>query len=162
MTREIRAYCAINADATATKFPTNVHGHSSIGHILIISARGCMSIAVAFLTVKALRSCARFPRNLIVHGTAFFASFAARVALAFAFLMLRNNTTSYNATLLIFFDEYVKYSILLSLVGDNDSIILHRISGKLCRFTTLFLSFFFGNIKSSNRTGRIMYSLEKG
>lgn len=92
--REIRAYCAINADTTAAKFPTNVHRHSSVGHILIISARGCMSIAVAFLTVKALRSCARFPRNLIVHGTAFFASFAARVALAFAFLMLRNNTTS--------------------------------------------------------------------
>lgn len=90
--REIRTHCAINTDTTATKLPTNVHGHSSVSHFLIISARGCMSIAVAFLAVKALRSCTEFPWNLIIHGTAFFASFAARVALAFAFLMLRNNT----------------------------------------------------------------------
>lgn len=50
-----------------------------------------MPIAVAFLTVKALASCAGLPRDLIVHGAAFFTSFAARVALAFAFLMLKDN-----------------------------------------------------------------------
>lgn len=50
-----------------------------------------MAIAVALLAVKALASCAGLPRDLIVHGAAFFASFTARVALAFAFLMLRDN-----------------------------------------------------------------------
>jgi hypothetical protein len=50
-----------------------------------------MPIAVALLAVKALASCTRLPRDLIVHGAAFFASFAARVALAFAFLMLKDN-----------------------------------------------------------------------
>lgn len=50
-----------------------------------------MAIAVALLAVKALASCAGLPRDLIVHGAAFFASFAARVALAFAFLMLKDN-----------------------------------------------------------------------
>jgi len=50
-----------------------------------------MAIAVALLAVKALASCAGLPRDLIVHGATFFASFAARVALAFAFLMLRDN-----------------------------------------------------------------------
>lgn len=50
-----------------------------------------MAITVALLAVKALASCAGLPRDLIVHGAAFFASFAARVALAFAFLMLKDN-----------------------------------------------------------------------
>lgn len=50
-----------------------------------------MAVAVAHLAVKALASCARPPRNLIVHGAAFFAPFAARVALALAFLMLKDN-----------------------------------------------------------------------
>lgn len=50
-----------------------------------------MAITVALLAVKAFASCAGLPRDLIVHGAAFFASFAARVALAFAFLMLKDN-----------------------------------------------------------------------
>jgi len=50
-----------------------------------------MPVAVALLAVKALASCAGLPRDLIVHGAAFLASFAARVALALAFLMLSDN-----------------------------------------------------------------------
>lgn len=120
-----------------------------------------MSIAVAFLTVKALRSCARFPRNLIVHGTAFFASFAARVALAFAFLMLR---TQYHLLMQSFINlprrTNVKYSILLSLIGQRLFIILQLILGKLL-FEHIFFLFFFMVYKiTERRIQRMMYSLE--
>lgn len=50
-----------------------------------------MAVAVALLAVETLIDGAGPPRDLIVHGAAFFASFAARVALALTFLMLRDN-----------------------------------------------------------------------
>lgn len=50
-----------------------------------------MPVAVALLAVKALVGSAGPPRDLIVHGAAFLASFAACVALALALLMLKDN-----------------------------------------------------------------------
>lgn len=85
------SYRAIDTHATASVFPTDIHGHSLLGHFLVVFAGRCVAIAIALLAVKALTSRAGLPRDLIVHGAAFFASFAARVTLAFAFLMLRDN-----------------------------------------------------------------------
>lgn len=90
----LSSHRAIDAHATASIFPTDIHGHSPVGHFLVIYAGRCVAVAIAYLAVKALASCAGPPRDLIVHGAAFFASFAARVALALTFLMLRDNEKS--------------------------------------------------------------------
>lgn len=76
-----------------------------------------MPVAVALLAVKALASRAGLPRDLIVHGAAFFASFPARVSLALAFLMLRDITQNAflsDATKMIVFSKSVYMYLLKS------------------------------------------------
>jgi len=134
----LSSHRAIDTHATASVFPTDIHGHSLLGHFLVVLAGCCMAIAVTLLAVKALTSCAGLPRDLIVHGTAFFTSFATRVALAFAFLMLkdkRNAFIRYHETSL-----FLSYAYLLRYTANSCDCryiadILQKMSVTLCNIS---------------------------
>lgn len=85
----ISTHRAIDAHATASVFPVDIHRFSPPVHFLVVSARRCVAVAVALLAVKALVGGAGPPRDLVVHGAASFAPLAACVAFALALLVLR-------------------------------------------------------------------------